>query len=501
MQNKSEYQGFRTSGGRLTEEPLQHIDFHRSNLLGESIHGIHAFDKAHIVMMTETGVITPEIGRALLSGLRQMENEGMEDARVRADGGMHSGEHYLINLYGEDIGGRIHLGRSSGDLIEVARRMTFRTHVHALIQNLVRLRNALLHRAAEALDAVMPGYTHGQHAQPTTFAHWATMFEICFARDTERLVSFYERLNRSPAGAAIMTGSDFAIDRNRTSELLGFSAPLAHTMDSILSHDLEMEYASVLSVASQTLGRISEDLFLWSTAEFSMVELPDRYCGTSSIMPQKKNPDALEDMKGLAARSLGFLVTVFSAEKGPTGFPIMERRNTQAILWDCGQALALRLGAAAELIADVTLKRERMAELAGSNWAQVTDLSSALVRYCNKDWRTAHHLVACFVRDCIAAGLTPQTCSSADLDRTAQAQGVPALGLAPALFAQAMDPRHFVEQRTLLGGPSAASMTACIAGAKAILQRDTARLAEWDLCEKQASAKLEAAIDQILSAS
>ncbi|MFT8417578.1 MAG: argininosuccinate lyase [Acetobacter sp.] len=499
MNNKSEYQGFRTSGGRLSEEPLQHIDFHRSNLLGESIHGIHAFDKAHIVMMTETGVITPDIGRALLSGLRQMESEGMEEARARADGGMHSGEHYLINLYGEDIGGRIHLGRSSGDLIEVARRMTFRKHVHALIHNLILLRKALLTRAADALGAVMPGYTHGQHAQPTTFAHWATMFEVCFARDTERLVSFYERLNRSPAGAAIMTGSDFAIDRERTSELLGFSAPLAHTMDSILSHDLEMEYASVLSVASQTLGRISEDLFLWSTAEFGMVEVPDRYCGTSSIMPQKKNPDALEDMKGLAARSLGFLVTVFSAEKGPTGFPIMERRNTQAILWDCGQALALRLGAAAELITDVALKRERMAELAGSNWAQVTDLSSAIVRHCNKDWRTAHHLVACFVRDCIAAGLSPQTCTSADLDRTAQAQGLSGLGLDPAIFAQAMDPLHFVEQRTLLGGPSAASMTACIAGAKATLQNDTTRLEQWEAREKQASVELEASIDRILS--
>ncbi|GBQ91984.1 argininosuccinate lyase [Acetobacter nitrogenifigens DSM 23921 = NBRC 105050] len=500
MQSDQAYQGFRASGGRLTEEPLKHIDFHRSNLLGESIHGIHAFDKAHVVMMTETGVITAATGKMLLEGLRQMEEDGMEEARARADGGMHSGEHYLINLYGEDIGGRIHLGRSSGDLIEVARRITFKRHVQALARSLIALRGALLDRAAGAVDVVMPGYTHGQHAQPTTFAHWATMFEICFARDMDRLASFYERVDRSPAGAAILTGSDFPFDRQRTSDLLGFAAPLDHTMDAILSHDLEMEYACTLSVAAQTLGRIADDLFLWSTAEFRMVELPDRYCGTSSIMPQKKNPDALEDMKGLAAQSLGFLVTVFSAEKGPTGFPIMERRNTQAILWECGRGLALRLGAASGLIEDVTLHTERMAALAGANWAQVTDLSSALVRYSGRDWRSAHHLVACFVRDCIDGGLTPATCTTEDLDRSAKALGAPPPGLSKDIFAKAMDPLHFVEQRTLLGGPASVSMEQRVLAARAGLRKDKDRLAGWEAQDRQAAKLLEDAIDRIVTA-
>src|SRR5690606_20510899 len=150
----------------------------------------------------------------------------------------------------------------------------------------------------------MPGYTHGQHAQPTTLGHWAAMMERSFARDVARLHSLWERLNLSPAGAAIMTGSDFALDRERTSELLGFDRPLQNTMDAILSHDLEMEIASVYAVCGATLARVADDLFLWSTTEFAFVEIPDRFCGTSSIMPQKKNPDALEDIKSVAGRAL-----------------------------------------------------------------------------------------------------------------------------------------------------------------------------------------------------
>ena len=492
------YRGFRTAGTRLTEEPLAFLDFHRSNLLGESIHFIHAFDKAHAVMMTEAGILPPETGRAILRAFRTMEADGMEAARATADGGMHSGEHYLIQTLGEEVGGQLHLGRSSGDLIEVARRLTFKAHVHRLLAALGDVRSALLDVAAEHLETVMPGYTHGQHAQPTTFAHWATMFEICFARDAARMRSFYYRLNRSPAGAAIMTGSDFPIDRARTAALLGFDAPLDHTMDAILSHDLEMEYAAVLAVLAQTLGRLAEDLFLWSTTEFAMVELPDRYCGTSSIMPQKKNPDGLEDMKGLAAQSLGFLVTVFAAENGPTGFPIMERRNTQAVLWDTGRGLGLRLETMAPLLRDLQVRRERMAALAGSNWAQATDLASALVRQSGLDWRTAHQAVGVFVRECLGAGIAPVAARASDLGRTLRRLGLDVPPLADAAFDDAMSPSAFVRRRTMLGAPAPVAVAARIEAAHATLAQDGVQLAGFEEQAKAASARLEAAIDAIL---
>ncbi|WP_431280739.1 argininosuccinate lyase [Humitalea sp. 24SJ18S-53] len=499
MSTDSDYRGFRTAGTRLTEEPLAHLDFHRSNLLGESIHGIHAFDKAHALMLTEQGILPRETGRAILGALRGMEAEGMEDARARADGGMHSGEHYLIQTLGHAIGGRLHLGRSSGDLIEVARRLTYKAHVHRMIEALAALRGRLLDLAVTHRGTVMPGYTHGQHAQPTTFAHWCMMFEACFARDAARLLSFHQRLNMSPAGAAIMTGSDFPLDRHRTAALLGFDAPLPNTMDAILSHDLEMEYASVLAVLAQTLGRVADDLFLWSTTEFAMVELPDRYCGTSSIMPQKKNPDGLEDMKGLAAQSLGFLVTVFSAEKGPTGFPIMERRNTQAVLWSTGTGLAVRLETMSPLLRDLQVREARMFALAGANWAQATDVAATLVRLADMDWRNAHHLVGVLVRRCAERGVTSQTATTADLDEAAVSMGLPAPGLSAEAFAEAMDPAGFVARRGLIGGPAPSAIDRAVVAAGAVLARDAATLAGHRLQAAEAAAMLEAAIDAMLA--
>lgn len=448
------YQGFRGVGSRLTEAPLAHLEMHKSNLLGESVHAIHAFDKAHALMLSEEGINPRATGKAILEALTGMEATGVESVRAQADGGMHSGEHYLIQNLGEEIGGRLHLGRSSGDLIEVARRMTFRRHVHTLLAALCDSRGALLGLAGGHLNTIMPGYTHGQHAQPTTFAHWATMFAEVFARDTARLLSFHKRLNRSPAGAAILTGSDFPLNRQRVSDLLGFDEPLPHTMDAILSHDLEMEYAGVLAVVAQNLGRLADDLILWSTTEFAMVELPDRYCGTSSIMPQKKNPDGLEDMKSVAARSMGVMVTIMAAEKGPTGFPIMERRNSQAMLWDLGRDLGLRFETLGPMLRDMQVRVERMLSLAGANWAQVTDLAAALVRESGFDWRTAHQVVAVLVRQCAGQAIRPSEATTAELDTAAIEFGIKAPRMPKAVFDTAMDPRNFVDRRVIYGGPA-----------------------------------------------
>jgi len=495
------YHGFRGVGARLTEAPLEHVEFHKSGLLGESIHGIHAFDKAHALMLGEQGINSPEVSRRILRAFLQMEGEGVEVARAKAEGGMHSGEHYLMQNLGEEIGGRLHLGRSSGDLIEVARRITFRRHVQAMLVALCDTRAALLVLAAQHLRTVMPGYTHGQHAQPTTFAHWCTLFAEVFARDTARLLSFYTRVNRSPAGCAIMTGSDFPLNRQRVSDLLGFDEPLPHTWDAIMSHDLEMEYAGVLAVLSQNLGRIADDLILWSTTEFAMVELPDRYCGTSSIMPQKKNPDGLEDMKSVAARAMGVVVTVMAAEKGPTGFPIMERRNSQAMLWDLGRDLALRFRSMGPLVTDMDVKIGRMGELAGANWAQVTDLSGALVREAGWDWRTAHQVVAVLVRRCVRAGLAPAEASSAELDAAAVEFGVAPPGLARQVFADAMDPRKFVERRVIFGGPAPEAVQRELQGMHVQLDADAAAVQALADKVQRAEGRLEEAVARFVGQS
>lgn len=488
------YDGFRSAGTRLGEPQLEHLRSHRTELLGDSLPAIHAFDKAHLVMLTETGLVPAEDGVAMLRAIRRMEADGVAEVRIAAQGGMHSGEQYLIGELGVAVGGRIHLGRSSGDLIEVARRLTIRTHVHALLDALAGARSALLALAEAHAGTVMPGYTHGQHAQPTTLAHWATMFEQAFARDTARLLDLHPRLNRSPAGAAILTGSDFALDRQRVSDLLGFDEPLPHTMDAILSHDLEMEVAGLLATVTGTLARLADDLFLWSTSEFAFVDLPDRYCGTSSIMPQKKNPDVLEDIKSVASQALAGLVAVVTAERGPTGFPILERRHSQDVIWGMLGATTAKLVDTTGVLADLRPDVDRMAAAAGAHWAQATDLASALVRDGGLDWRSAHQVVATFVRRSIERGESPSTASLTLLEEVVGGH----TGLSESALRDALNAVAFVERRTLLGGPAPSAVRREMAAFADRLAQDRVAADGLRAHAARAAGELEMAIDRLL---
>jgi argininosuccinate lyase len=214
------------------------------------------------------------------------------------------------------------------------------------------------------------------------------MWAMVFARDYDRLRSFYERVNVSPAGAAIMTGSDFPLDRARTAELLGFSRAIPHTMDAILSHDLELECGAVLRDPRVGLGRMGDDLMLWASTEFAMIDVPDRYCVPSSIMMQKKNPAAPQEMKALAAESLGAAMLTFMLEKGPTGLPILERRTAERAFWSVFSHRRSSASATPTIsYQHLFVDKERMRSLAGAFWAQGTDLGRRIGSRKNLPWR------------------------------------------------------------------------------------------------------------------
>jgi argininosuccinate lyase len=260
-----------------------------------------------------------------------------------------------------------------------------------------------------------------------------------------------------------------------------------------------MEVASAYAIASATLGRMAEDLFLWVTAEFAFVSLPDRFCGTSSIMPQKKNPDALEAVKSTSSQSLGALVSIVTAERGPTGFPILERRHTQDLLWEIGRSLAIKLGDMHEIVEGMDVHAERMAISAESNWAQVTDLASSLVVETGIDWRRAHRIVGGFVRLAIDAGLRPQTVGLDTLDEAAeQVTGEPS-GLGEEAFAAAMSARAFVERRTMIGAPGPVAVRRESAAAAQAVAQDRERLSAVRASVDEAATDLESAIDAIVS--
>src|SRR5262245_59232894 len=290
-QPSGEYRGFRTRGIRLSEDMLPELGRLSAGRTRPMLPALHAFDKAHAVMLCEEGLLSRPHAAAILRGLREMEKEGVEQARLRVGGSLHSGEQYLIRALGEDVGGRLHLARSSGDLSSVAINVLQRESLLAVMDAVNRLRRRLIGLAREHTDTILPGYSFGQHAQPMTLAHLWLSWAATLARDFDRVRGAFRRINVSPAGAVIMVGSDFAIDRRRTAELLGFDAVHENSADAILelTADDSLDAPMVIALLYHSLAKWADDLILWSSSEFHFIDIPDRFCNTSSIMMQKKN--------------------------------------------------------------------------------------------------------------------------------------------------------------------------------------------------------------------
>jgi argininosuccinate lyase len=497
-QRASEYRGYRTAGIRLTEEILPSLL--ASETPSDTLRVVHQFDKAHAVMLTEEGIIPRSDGIRILAALRELEDGDVVARRLEAGGGEHSGEQVAIRKLGEEVGGRLHLGRSSGDIVIVSSRMFWRDRLLRMIARINEFRDALLETGERNLETVMPGYTHGLSAQPTTYGHQLLAWELALARDVERARGAYQRVNVSPAGAAILTGSSFPMNRHRTSELLGFDRPGMNTFDCILQHDDELEVASVLAIHSHNMARAADDLMFWSASEMGMIDVPDRFCGTSSIMMQKKNPYTPENLKGSYADAVGGLVTAFLVEKGPTGMPIVEREYAAGAIERQFTFIIRNLDWMIEMVPEIKPKVDVMLERAGAYWAQGTDLAAALVNERDMNWRSAHQIVGICVRYTEERGLSPHDVTPELLDEAAvEYMGEP-VNLGEDVLRAALDPREFVAGRLLYGGPAPAAVRERLPDHRAQVESDRRWVAEQTERLQQAEQSLERAIDDLVAA-
>jgi argininosuccinate lyase len=497
-QESSAYRGFRNPGIRLSEPIVPSLESHRSDLIRDELYAIHAFDKAHLVMLVEEGLIPREAGVASLRQLRNMEQEGLEDLRVLHGGGMHSGEQYLIRMLGEEVGGRMHLGRSSGDLGEVGTRIAARDAMLLALDALLKLRGVLISQGEKHAETIMPGYTHAQHAQPTTYGHMLLSWVAVLERDFERLLLAFDQMNRSPAGAAILTGSDFPLNRARVGELLGFRVVEKNTFDAILSHDNLFSALSAMAILHMNLARWSEDLMLFNTSEFGMVDFPDRFCGTSSIMMQKKNAYAPQYIKGAAAETVGALMTSFVVEKDPTSVPILDRSTTREAIKRGLRKLVRDMDWMSEFMPELDLKTDLMARRAGMFWGTATEIAGVLVRDMDMPWRTAHQIVGIVVRLAEERGISPADLTPALIDEAAVLyQGEP-VKLDPAVLKQALDPAVAVNKRTLYGGPAPSEVRKRLPEYKDALAADQTKLEMAREPVERSKKKLEHAIESLI---
>lgn len=499
-QKSEEYRGYRTVGIRLKEEMLPQLGKLSTGRTQSMLPALHAFDLAHTVMLVEQGILPRETGAAILGSLRGMEEEGIVAARARVGGGLHSGEQYVIRDLGEDIGGRFHLARSSGDLSSVGINVLQRDRLLAAMRAINRLRRLLIDLSRQHTDSILPGYSFGQHAQPMTLAHLWLSWVATLARDFARHIGAYGRVNTSPAGAAIMVGSDFDVNRKRTAELLGFDAVHENCADAILelTADDSIEVPMVFATLYHSMAKWADDLILWSTSEFAFLDIPDRFCGTSSIMMQKRNVIGPAEVKGASAEAIGCVVASYHALKGTTGLPITERYYALDTLWRVGDNLVLHLDWFCDLLPALGIRKAHMRERAWRHWATATDLASALVRDRNMPWRTAHQIVGILVRLCEERNLGPGDVTPTLLDEAAVAYHGKAVGLSQVAIKEALDPGRFIAKRTLQGGPAPSESLRQADLFTEELARDERTIAD---CEKRlaaASAKLEQAVDGIV---
>jgi argininosuccinate lyase len=463
--------------------------------LEKALHRDLQLHKAHVVMLTEQNIISPKDARAILRELLDLERRGTSAFPIDPSLGLYlSTEQYLVDRLGSDVAGRINTGRSRNDLSPANGRMYMRDRINEIVLAVLELKESTLHKAEEHVETVMPGYTHNsQQAQPITFAHYLLAGHDAFSRDVRRLEEAYAVVNLSPMGGAALATTGFPINRARVAELLGFDGIVENSLDATGQFDYILQTTAAIAIALSNLGRWMEGIYLWNTAEFGMVELADEYCSVSSIMPQKKNPVALEMIRGeaiLVAHRLGGMMSILKAVSLGGG---REWNYVPRLFPRCANTAVRAMRTMAGIISTLTVKREAMARRALEGYSTVTELADEIVRRSDLSFRQSHHIVGLVTRMAIEAGKQANEITSEMVDTAARETIGKPLGLDEHTVKRALDPVENVRVRDIVGGPAPEEVRRMIEAGKDILVEDKHRL-------EQRKRKLEEGADRLRSA-
>ncbi len=358
-----------------------------------------AGSKAHAQMLTKVGVLTQEecdkIQKGLDDVLAEIE-EGKFQWSVSLEDVHMNVEARLTALIG-DAGKKLHTGRSRNDQVATDIRLYLRDEIDAILDELKRLQTSLVDLAEREADTIMPGFTHLQVAQPVTFGHHMLAWFEMLVRDAQRFADCRKRVNIMPLGAAALAGTSYPIDRNYTAQLLGFDAPTENSLDSVSDRDFAIEFCSAASLLMMHMSRFSEELIIWASAQFDFVDIPDAFCTGSSIMPQKKNPDVPELVRGKTGRVNGHLISLLTLMKGQCLAYNKDNQEDKEPLFDTIDTVRGSLKVYADMMATLTVKKENMERAALQGFSTATDLADYLVRK-GVPFRDAHEVVGKAVR-------------------------------------------------------------------------------------------------------
>lgn len=460
-------------------------------------------DQAHTVMLIEQGILSAADGASILRVLRDLEAGGRDTLPIEP--GRSSLFWYveaaLVERLGEHVGGRMHTGRSHNDIMPTVSRITARRRVLDLVTAVLDVETALLDLAEANVETIMPGYTALQHGQPWTFGHYAVGWSYAFGRDVDRLEAAFAHTNRSSLGASALAGTSWPLDRARTAVLLGFDGVMVNSRDAGFgTRDYVAEILAAIGIAMSNLNALCEDLYLWSSWEFSLIELGDGFSGTSSFMPQKKNAWAFDWVRGAAGNAIAGYGSALAALRGASStdgslqdYPEQPLSGALESATDC---FALIAGA----LASIRLRTDVMADRARSNWATASNLAETIAREAGLSFREAHGIVGSVVRTAVEAGITPQDLTGAAVDAAARAIVGRPLDLGDAVVREALDPVRFIETRATSGSVNPAEVRHMIADRREALAAEAAWLRGRRDREREARRALDLEVERRIAA-
>ncbi len=349
---------------------------------------------AHAKMLSQVGVLTEDEYQQIVTGLADIRRDiesGQFNWSIQLEDVHMNIEARLTEKIGI-AGKKLHTGRSRNDQVATDIRLYLRDEIDAIAAGITRLQQGLVQLAEREAETIMPGFTHLQTAQPVTFGHHMMAWFEMFSRDYERLLDCRKRVNHSPLGAAALAGTTYPINREITAQLLGFTAPTENSLDSVSDRDFAIEFAAVASLIMTHLSRTSEELVLWTSAQFNFIDLPDRFCTGSSIMPQKKNPDVPELVRGKCGRVNGHLVALLTLMKSQPLAYNKDNQEDKEPLFDTIDTVKDCLKAYADMVPAIKVKADNMREAAKRGFSTATDLADYLVRK-GVAFRDAHEVV------------------------------------------------------------------------------------------------------------
>ena len=444
-------------GGRFTESTDAFVEAFTASVTFDQ--RLYPYDIAgsiaHARMLRKVGVLTDNELEAIVNGLESIRRE-IEQGRLPwsiALEDVHMNIEARLTERIGDAGKKLHTGRSRNDQIATDMRLYLRDQIDGIVGELHRLQSGLLDLASRENETIMPGFTHLQVAMPVTFGHHMLAWFEMLERDGARLLDCRKRVNVMPLGAAALAGTSFPIDRNYTAELLGFDRPAENSLDAVSDRDFAIEFCAAAAILLTHLSRFSEELILWASAQFGFVDLPDRFCTGSSIMPQKKNPDVPELVRGKTGRVSGNLVALLTVMKGQPLAYNKDNQEDKEPLFDSVDTTRDCLRVFADMIPALKIDRKRMRAAAAEGYSTATDLADYLVRK-GVAFRDAHEIVGKAVRHAIESGRDLADLSLGELCRFSSAIEADVFSV--------LTPEGSVAARTHAGGTAPAKVRAAI---------------------------------------